>query len=477
MSKPGERSMKDVLVNLPSVDEVYRTAVGNGALASVGSTLGAALVRRVIADVRDEMLENREQGKDGQQKYDRDSLKELIIGRLDREIRSEMEPSVRRVINATGVVIHTNLGRAPLSVEASEAVDAASRYCTLEYDIGTGKRGSRAAAAERMICSITGANASLIVNNCAAAALLVLTVFGKGKEVIVSRGELVEIGGDFRVPDVLEQSGAILREVGTTNRTKAADYERAIGADTSMFLRVHPSNYVIQGFTSAPSVEELVAIANKHQILFVEDQGSGALVDLKEFGLGGEPLVGRSIAAGADLVTFSGDKLLGGPQSGIIAGKTEHIEKLRKHPLYRALRPGKLVYAGLEATLAAYMRETHFREIPVLQMLSMSASEIEDRVLRFAETLSHSLPADTKIRIEVIRGSSVIGGGSSPGIDHDTSLIALDSDEMSASKIESRLRRSELPVIARIEDERVLIDLRTVAIDEEPSLAAAICAI
>ena len=377
---------------------------------------------------------------------------------------------LRRVINATGVIVHTNLGRAPLSEAAIAAItEDASGYCTLEYDIETGKRGRRGAYAESLIAELTGAESALIVNNCAAAAFLVLSVLAAGREVIVSRGELVEIGGDFRVPDVLAQSGAVLREVGTTNRTKIADYEKAISENTGLILKVHPSNYRIVGFTAMPSVEELADLAHRHEILLYEDAGSGAMLDLSEYGLDDEPVISRSIAAGVDVVTFSGDKLLGSAQAGVIVGREEIIDRFRKHPLYRALRTNKLVYAVLEATLDAFHRETAVREIPVLKMLSATVEELEQRTGRFAERLSENA-GDRGLRLEIIRGNSVIGGGSAPMAQPKTALITLQHEELSAAELERSLRLSTPAVIARIVEDKVVIDLRTVSEREEDEL-------
>ena len=381
----------------------------------------------------------------------------------------------RKVINATGVVIHTNLGRAPLSEKAQMAVAGAASYCTLEYDLLTGKRGRRGHRAEALLAELTRAEDVLIVNNCAAAAFFVLTVFASGGEVVISRGELVEIGGDFRVPDVLSQSGATLHEVGTTNRTKLADYEKAINEKTRLILRVHPSNYRIVGFTATPSVAELAVLAHSKDLLLYEDIGSGALIDLSGLGLRDEPVVSRSIADGADVVTFSGDKLLGGPQAGIIAGKIEYIEQLRKHPLYRALRVDKLAYAALEATLDAYRRDAAVDEIPVLRMLSMSKAEMEMRVVRFAKQIEEKLNGSSNLRFETLDGASAVGGGAAPAVQPETKLLAVSHSSMKAPKLEQLLRNSEPPVIARIVDDRVVIDLRTVSEADESDLLDVLC--
>jgi len=343
---------------------------------------------------------------------------------------------------------------------AKQAVIDASAYCTLEYDLETGKRGRRGRRAEELLIELTGAEDALVVNNCAAAAFFVLTVFASGGEVIISRGELVEIGGDFRVPDVLEQSGATLREVGTTNRTKLADYQKAISDKTKMILRVHPSNYRILGFTSTPPTEELAGLAKRHGVFFFEDVGSGALVDLSEYGPKDEPVIPKVISGGAPLVAFSGDKLLGGPQCGVIAGATDLIERLRRHPLHRALRPDKLTFAALEATLASYRRGTHFEDIPVLRQISVSSAELRDRNEALLSRLSKVLEAS------IISGNSVVGGGSAPGVESETPVIALSHQRYGPDELAKRLRHANPPVISRIESDRLILDLRTVAGDE-----------
>ncbi|MGI9036529.1 MAG: L-seryl-tRNA(Sec) selenium transferase, partial [Pyrinomonadaceae bacterium] len=390
---------------------------------------------------------------------------------LRNVLRIERQTKLQKVINATGVIIHTNLGRAPLSENARRAMaDAASGYCNLEYDLSNGKRGRRGAYTEQLLAELTGAENALVVNNCAAAAFLVLTVFAKGGEAVISRGELVEIGGDFRVPEVLEQSGAILKEVGATNRTRLSDYEKAIGENTKLLMRVHSSNYRIVGFTGAPDLAEIVALAHKHDFIFYEDAGSGALLDLSNYGLTDEPVISDSIKAGADVVTFSGDKLLGGAQSGLIVGKNEPIEKLRKHPLYRALRVDKMIYAATEATLESLSRETALREIPVLKMLSQTPSELEKRARQFARKLSRKLARNSALQIEIVNGNSVIGGGCAPLVQSAATLLALKHEKMSAAKLEENLRLANPPVIARILNDKVLLDLRTISEAEETEL-------
>lgn len=471
MPQSKAATQNSVLRNLPSVDEIMRAVIGRAITVEAGDNHAAALARSVIADIRGEVAESKKS-------RSKDELISLAVSRLEMAWFVEKMAGTRRVINATGVVIHTNLGRAPLSAAARQAIaDEASRYCTLEYDLATGKRGKRGSRAESLVVELTGAEDALIVNNCAAAAFFVLSEFAAGGEVIVSRGELVEIGGDFRIPDVLTQSGAVLREVGTTNRTKLADYERAITKKTRVILRVHPSNYRIVGFTSMPALADLAVTASKHKVLLYEDLGSGALVDLAGIGLGDEPVVSRSISEGADVVTFSGDKLLGGPQAGIIAGRKNVIEKLRKHPLYRALRVDKLAYAGLEATLEAYRRGKAVAEVPVLQMLSRRNDEIGDRADNFIKDLETKVDSSAGLKFKAVPGVSAIGGGAAPAVSPETTLIAVTHQKTSTLRLEQKLRTSTPPVIARILDDQLMIDLRTVSEEETEELTAAIAAL
>jgi L-seryl-tRNA(Ser) seleniumtransferase len=459
---PQAKQTNAVLKNLPSVDELLRSDAGRAIAASAGERHAAAMTRDVIAALRKAATAG------DAKEFSKRTLGLMARERLKNDWRIECLSGTRRVINATGVIIHTNLGRAALSENARRAISDAAGYCTLEYDLETGKRGRRGARAEKLLEQLTGAESVLLVNNCAAAAFFVLTVFAAGGEVVISRGELVEIGGDFRVPDVLSQSGATLREVGTTNRTKLADYEKAIGDKTRVLLRVHPSNYRIVGFTAAPSVNKLADLAHKHEILFYEDIGSGALIDLTEAGLADEPVVRASIDAGADVVTFSGDKLLGGPQAGIIAGKAVYIDRLRKHPLYRALRLDKLAYSALEATLDVYRRDGASSEIPVQKMLSLKSDEIGRRAERFVA----GLKGKGNLRFEISDGVSAVGGGAAPSAQLHTRLIALTHENMTAPRLELTLRQSKPPIITRIVDNKVMIDLRTVTEAEESELHA-----
>jgi L-seryl-tRNA(Ser) seleniumtransferase len=390
--------------------------------------------------------------------------------RTSEILAARLAPSLRPVINATGVILHTNLGRAPL---AADAIDRASRiaagYSNLEYDLGAGERGHRHAHAERLLRELTGAEAALVANNNAAATLLVLAALASGREVLVSRGELVEIGGGFRVPEVLVQSSAVLREVGTTNRTRVADYAAAISDRTALLLRVHPSNFRIEGFTERPALGELADLAHRFNLPLFEDLGSGWLGTGNEIAaLRDEPAVAGSLQAGADLVAFSGDKLLGGPQAGIVVGRRDLIDGVRRHPLMRAVRADKLTYAALEATLALWADAPARVRIPVFQMLTMSVADIEARSRRLIDQVAE-VPG---LRAEMIDGVSTTGGGSAPGSVLPTKLIAIEVVGLSAAALDDRLRNGELPVVARIQDDRVVLDLRTVPDDRDVELVA-----
>ena len=387
-------------------------------------------------------------------------------------LRAAMRPSLVRVINATGVVVHTNLGRAPLSEAAIARMSAiAGGYTNLEYDVARGRRGRRDTHAEQLVTRLTGAEAAVVVNNNAAAALLLLAALAGGREVIISRGELVEIGGGFRVPDVMTQSGAVLREVGTTNRTRVNDYAAAISERTALILRVHPSNFRMIGFIEAAPLPELVALGRRFNVPVAEDLGSGWLGwparEELPVALRDEAIVSESIAAGVDVVCFSGDKLLGGPQAGIIAGRSDALDRIRRHPLMRALRVDKLTYAALEATLEQHAVGRGQDEVPVQRMLRIGVAELGRR----ADALSAALNA-AGWRGRVIDGMSTVGGGSAPGAELPTRLIELERDGLSAHQIEQHLRSLDPPVIARIEDDRVVLDLRTVSPAEETMLAA-----
>jgi L-seryl-tRNA(Ser) seleniumtransferase len=468
MPIPAESVENSLLRQLPSVDLLSN----HPELAEIRNEIGEFKLASFARDALDEIRRSVISGESTRPtiRPARVDLVEHAISLIRKLYHEESRSGMNRVINAAGVIVHTNLGRAPLSEAAKHAIIEAAGYSTVEYDVTSGKRGKRGERVEGLICELTGAEAALFVNNCASAAFLVLNTLAKGREVVISRGELVEIGGDFRVPDVLERSGATLREVGTTNRTKISDYEKSIGEETALLMRVHPSNYRIIGFTAAPTTTELASLASKAGIVFFEDAGSGALVDLTEFGLGDEPVIRRSISEGVDIVTFSGDKLLGGPQSGIIAGNEGLVGKIRRNPLYRALRADKLRYAALEATLLAYRRRTHFEEIPVLRMLSMSFEETEGRVAAFISRLKADLPPGNEYSIEQALAASAVGGGAAPGVQPLSSVVAITSTNMSPNALEASLRSLDPPVIARIEDGRLILDLRTVGDNEFETL-------
>jgi L-seryl-tRNA(Ser) seleniumtransferase len=401
-----------------------------------------------------------------------EAVDEIEIG-TERRLRDAMRPSLVRVINATGVIVHTNLGRAPLSEAALARVTAvAGGYTNLEYDVARGGRGRRDVHAEKLIARLTGAEAGVVVNNNAAATMIVLAALAAGREVIISRGELVEIGGGFRVPDVMAQSGAVLREVGTTNRTRANDYAAAIGDRTALILRVHPSNFRVVGFTERPSLDELVALGRRFKVPVAEDLGSGWLGwpvrDELPGALRDEPIVSESIASGADVVCFSGDKLLGGPQAGIIAGRQEAVDRIRRHPLMRALRVDKLTYAALEATLEEHAIG-HRGDVPVERMLRMGVEDIGRR----ADALAAALNA-SGWTARVIDGTSTVGGGSAPGSELPTRLVEVSKNGMTADQIEQHLRAQEPAVIARIQDDRLVLDLRTVLPGEDAAIAASL---
>jgi L-seryl-tRNA(Ser) seleniumtransferase len=469
---------------LPSVDALLRTETARGARDRIGARRLAHLARIVTEELRAEIQSQSANagpvntGPVNAGRVNGDGSREALLAeaarRLERACVLESQRSLRRVINASGVILHTNLGRAPLSEAARRAIsDEAARYCTLEYDAQTGARGRRGAHVEELLSELTGAENALVVNNCAAAALLILTALARAGETIVSRGELVEIGGDFRVPDVMAQSGTLMVEVGTTNRTRLSDYERALKDETRLIMRVHPSNYRIVGFTAAPSLHELAELAHDAGLPLYEDAGSGALLDLRPYGLAGEPVIAESIEAGADLVSFSGDKLLGAAQAGLIVGRAELVQQLRKHPLYRALRADKLALAALEATLGAYRRGAALTEVPALRMLALTNASLEERARRFLQRWQERT-INASLRCEIIAGESAIGGGSAPTTHPATTLIALVHQTISADALEETLRLSSPPVITRITGDRVLLDLRTVAEDEEAELLDAL---
>lgn len=465
MSNPT--ASKDLTLRaIPSVDQLLRTE----AVAQLRSSVGMPRLTKIAREVTEEMRREIQSG--GFRENTKDALLNEAVQRIDSLCRRDGLSVLRRVINATGVILHTNLGRAPLSEAARQSIaHEAAGYCTLEYDPTTGERGKRGGHAEELLTQLTGAEAALVVNNCASAALLILTVLARDGETIVSRGELVEIGGDFRVPDVMSNSGTRMVEVGSTNRTRLDDYRKAMNENTRLVMRVHPSNYRIIGFTDSPALSKLASLAHESGFPLYEDAGSGVLNDLSKYGLSDEPIIRESIAAGADVVSFSGDKLLGATQAGLIVGRREIIDRLRKHSLYRALRVDKLCLAALEATLDAHRRGA-IGEIPALQMLALSPDAIEKRAKAFIARLAGSTQS-TAMTATIVAGQSAVGGGSGPNVHPPTALIALKHEHLSASEIEQKLRLFSPPVIARIADSLVLLDLRTVDDSEELGLLEA----
>ena len=392
-----------------------------------------------------------------------------IVDSICAQVQALENPSLRPVINATGVILHTNLGRAPLSQEASAAMDTVAKgYSNLEFDLGSGTRGSRQVHIEPLLCQLTGAEAALVVNNNASAVLLGLTALARRKEVIVSRGQAVEIGGGFRIPDVMRQSGAKLIEVGTTNCTYLSDYELAINPRTAALMRVHSSNFRLVGFTNEVAFEDLVALANRNNLPVFDDLGSGCFLDTTKFGLAPEPMVQQSVALGAGLTFFSGDKLVGGPQAGIIVGKRQFMDKLRKHPLARAVRIDKVRLAGLIATLVHYLKDEATTKIPVWRMISAPVAEIDQRARKWAQALGNLA--------QVVEGETMIGGGSLPGGTLPTRLVAIGDkkDRNVAQVLSQKLRSQEIPVIGRISEDRLLLDPRSVLLEEDETVLKAL---
>jgi len=436
---------------LPAVDQLLRDPTVMGWIGTYGRPLVVEAVRTVLDEARGQYP--RTQSLPGET-----ALLASIQGRL----LAWTTPTLLPVINASGVILHTNLGRAPLSAAAVQATQAtALGYSNLEYDLDKGQRGSRLVHAEALLQRLCGVEAALVVNNNAAALLLALTALARRRAVVISRSQLVEIGGGFRVPDVMKQSGARLLEVGATNRVHLSDYEAALQETPALFLRAHRSNFRISGFTSEPELAEIAALAKRSGIFLLDDLGSGALLDTARFGLGHEPMVQESLAAGADLVCFSGDKLLGGPQAGIIVGRAALVDRLKKHPLARAVRADKLCLAALSATLLHYIKDEAEREIPIWRMIAAPLDEIEQRAHRWATTLGLG---------EVVPGESTVGGGSLPGETLPTWLLALDVT--SPNRILRRLRQGYVPVIARTQDEQVVLDPRTVLVEQEDVMLA-----
>lgn len=472
----ARKSNDNLLRAVPSIDALLRTKTALDLKGTVGSRHLTQLARGITDQLRNDLLANASPGGAVNGEHSREALLAEAATRLERACQREALRGIRRVINASGVILHTNLGRAPLSGAARHAVaDEAAGYCTLEFDLESGSRGRRGGRVEELLVELTGAEAALVVNNCAAAALLVLTVLAQGGETIVSRGELIEIGGDFRIPDVMTSSGTALVEVGTTNRTRPSDYIRAISPNSRLVMHVHPSNYRVVGFTATAKISELAELAHQAGLFLYVDAGSGALQDLSHYGLAGEPVIAKSIGDGADVVTFSGDKLLGGAQGGLIVGRAPIIDKLRTHPLYRALRADKLGLAATEATLEAHRRNA-IDEIPTLRMLALTSEQVEQRARSLIQTIREHFTSDS-LSFEIVQGQSAIGGGSAPTTHPATSLIGVTHRSLTAAAMEKALREGTPPVISRIADGRVLLDLRTVEPSEEADLLSALLAL
>ena len=454
MSKEIEAQLRQ----LPSVDKLLNSAVGADMVADFGRSLTVESLRSVLDNRRAAIIKGN----------GTTPMNAILLTEAREWLDDLLAPTLQPVINATGVIVHTNLGRAPLSQAAMSAVQqVAAGYSNLEYDLVAGERGSRTVHAASQLQRLTGAEAALVVNNNAAAVLLMLTALCQGQEVIISRGQLVEIGGGFRVPDVMAQSGAKLVEVGTTNRTHLRDYAEAINENTAAILVAHHSNYKIVGFTTEPGLAELGALAREKNILLLYDQGSGSLLDTEQYGLEPEPTVTESLEAGVDLVAFSGDKLLGGPQAGILCGTVETIGRVKRHPLARAVRADKLCLAALSATLTHYLTSSATREIPVWQMIARPLEQIRSE----AETLAAQLQ-EVGLKAMVLEGQSTVGGGSLPGTSLPTWLVAVETEHLEA--FSTTLRANEPPIIGRIQDGRILFDLRTVLYEQPQPLAQGI---
>jgi L-seryl-tRNA(Ser) seleniumtransferase len=461
---------QQVLRKIPSVDDILSRPEIVDLLKVHPRHVVVEAIREGLGRLREEILHKEELPLLGDTLFSFENLYPLF----QKELALQIQPRLRRVINATGVVIHTNLGRAPLHPSAIEhIIEISKTYSNLEYDLDRGERGSRYAHVEEILCRLSGAESALVVNNNAGAVLLVLNTLAEGKEVIVSRGELVEIGGAFRIPDVMKRSGALLREVGTTNRTHLDDYRKAIGPQTALLLKVHTSNFRVMGFTSEVSLQDLVQFGREHQLPVVDDLGSGCLIDLTRYGLEKEPTVQETIKTGVDAVTISGDKLLGGPQAGIILGKKKFLDLFKINPLTRALRIDKLTLAALEATLLLYLDERKaMEEIPTLRMLSLDTRRLKRRGKRLLKKLSGM--TNKKATFTLKEEVSQVGGGALPLQRLPTMAVAIKPLEVSVNSLEENLRKGDPPIISRISKEELILDMRTVSDGEIPLLAAGI---
>ena len=452
-------TVHDQLRSLPSVDVLLQDPALRALIEAHGRELAVEAIRASLADARRSILDGHPAPSPG-----------ALLVWIGELVQASVRPTLRPAINATGVVIHTNLGRAPLCAAALEAMVAVGRgYSNLEYDLQAGVRGSRYVHAEDLLCRLTGAEGALVVNNNAGAVLLALSTLAREREVVISRGQLVEIGGGFRIPDVMRQSGAVLVEVGTTNRTHLHDYAEAIGPDTAMLMLAHQSNFRVTGFTTLVSAEELVELGHGRGLLVYEDLGSGTLLDTEAYGFTHEPTVQQVVGAGVDLVSFSGDKLLGAPQAGILVGRKELIDRLRRSPLTRALRVDKTTLAGLQATLLHYLKGDAEQAVPVWRMLAASVGELDRRAQEWVQALRAA-----GVDAQVVDGRSAAGGGSLPGETVPTRMVTISAP--SPDRLAARLRAHEPPVIARIEDDVLCLDPRTVLPEQEEILLSAILA-
>ena len=447
---------------LPGVDYILELSKEDPLFNDIPKSVLVRSIRSVVENLRTIIM-------DGEQDITETKFSDsVILERVKNSVKQAMTSNLKRVVNATGIVVHTNLGRSLLAKDAVEnLLTIASRYSNLEFDLSKGKRGSRYSSVEDILCEISGAQAAMVVNNNAGAVFLCLETLSRGKKVIVSRGELVEIGGSFRIPDVMAKSGAVLKEVGTTNRTHFPDYENAIEHDTGLLLKVHKSNFSVLGFTAEVSLEELVALGTTYQIPVMEDLGSGTFVDFTKYGLLKEPTVQESVAAGVDVVTFSGDKLLGGPQAGIIVGKKDLIDRIKKNPITRALRIDKLTLAALESTLRHYRNiDREIDSIPTLRMITLPLDHIEKRAKELAKLMKNA--GDPRISVCLVDVFSRPGGGAFPLQKLPSKGVGVKVQGISANAVEKKMRGNDIPIIGRIEEDRFIMDLRTIQDDELP---------
>lgn len=458
---------QQALRKIPSVDEILSRPEITDLLKSYPRAVVVEAVRKGLGRLREELLNQKEISEFEESLFSFECLFPLFR----KEIDLRVQPRLRRVINATGVVIHTNLGRSPLHPSALQhMIDISKTYSNLEYDLDLGERGSRYSHVEETLCRLSGAESALVVNNNAGAVLLALNTMAEGREVVVSRGELVEIGGAFRIPDVMKRSGALLKEVGTTNRTHLSDYQEAIGSQTALLLKVHASNFRVMGFTSSVPLPDLVQLGRQYDIRVMDDLGSGCLLDLTQYGLEKEPTVQEAIATGADVVTFSGDKLLGGPQAGIILGKRNLLDQIKVNPFTRALRIDKLTLAALESTLLLYLdQKIAMREIPTLRMLSLDTGKLKRRGRRLLKRLSEGIKKEATLALR--EDVSQVGGGALPLQELPTMVLAIKTLHLSVNGLEENLRKGDPPIISRISKDELVLDMRTV-FDEEILLLA-----